>query len=477
MTLKQRQRLLVLLGLVFAIAAPIIILFSQGYLFDFKKFKFVQAGGIFIKSLPEEALIIIKPESGLKEKRIIAKKPVLISSGTLIKNLLPQNYQIEVSPLNNQNLIWQKQMIVEPLIASKATRIVFPIINPEIKTQTLATSTIQLIAQPENNLKTIFFADSEKQIWSYSPENKEPKLWLDLKTIASLSAQEKISRISPSANGKNLLVETSTEKLIILENQTLLGSSYFQVFLKNTKTKLNQLNLVWDKNNDDGLIALSSPAAYFFNLKTGEYWQITSGEIIGLSPGYYLAEDRTVYPLDQLDKEKKILTISKELTLDGFYQIYPLKNNSFLFWEKSGPIILIQPDKDNPGLNSEKVISKKADLLIINNDQTKIAFSESRKLFVYFLDNVFDDLLYQTDELLFLKELSQEPEALYFANHNWHLISAAKDSLTITEIDKREPINSYKIELAGLKKPLFFENNVFYWLDEKNIFGSGKILP
>jgi hypothetical protein len=266
--------------------------------------------------------------------------------------------------------------------------------------------------------------------------------------------------------------------VIVADKQTLLASNYFGLFLKGTNSSLKQTRFFWHKTDDDILLAANQSGSYIFDLKTSEYKQLTKKQILGFSQNYVLTDEGTLYRLNpRSEEEKEILAVKQKLNPKILYEIYELKNNSFLIWGSDGKVILVKQEKAKPENFEEKIISEKTDSLIINNDLTKIAFVEGNKLFIYFLENVFDDLLYRAEEVIDLGEIKQNSKDLYFANHTWYLISVFKDNLTITEIDRRQPINSYPVDIKDIKMPLLFENNVFFWLDSENRLNSAKILP
>jgi len=65
---------------------PYIILYSLGYRVDFKKFKIVATGGIYIKALPQEVDIIIDDT--------INKTTGIFSNTVFVQNLLPEKHSI-----------------------------------------------------------------------------------------------------------------------------------------------------------------------------------------------------------------------------------------------------------------------------------------------------------------------------------------------------------------------------------------------
>ena len=62
MSLGTRRFLCIFFILLFLLSAPIILFYSSGYRFDFKKHLFVKTGGLVIDSKPREAVVLLNGE-------------------------------------------------------------------------------------------------------------------------------------------------------------------------------------------------------------------------------------------------------------------------------------------------------------------------------------------------------------------------------------------------------------------------------
>ncbi len=467
MTKRQRLAIFLVLTATFLVVTPIIVLISQGYLFDFKKWVLVRAGGIFIKTEPETVTIFIKPEDNGKERFVTAKNSLIGLSGTLVKNLLPQKYLVKVSPVGQNEISWQKELEVNPLQVTKATRIIFPILKPEIATTTISTSTIEIFAVPEKNKKTIIYITNDGKIFLFN--NALSELALDLRTLTGFPKSEKISKLLPSSSGQNFLTLSRTNGAVFSENQgVFLASSFFNLFLQREKLSLNQTQFVWHEDNDNILFAITSKGGYFFDISNREYAKFTDKKILGLADGYFLASDGVIYSFSYQNKDSE-----KEIAQTGFetgdYQIKSVQNDMFLLRNVNGELSVV--DKTDV-----KKIAESSTYFLVSNDSTKLVFADkSENIFVYFLKDIFDDLLYQKDEILRLGKVNNL-KTLYFAHFNWQIIAVSNTSVAVFEIDRRKPINNYLIEFESIGNAVNFENQVFSWIDNK-ILKSARILP
>lgn len=116
LTKKQRLTSIIILGTIFVLIAPIIVLYSLGYTLD-EKFSFQKTGGIFIHSNVSNASVFIDKE--------FFKTNGIFVRNTLIQDLVPnKKYLIEVNKDNYQS--WRKDIFVYPSIVSEGTVFMLP---------------------------------------------------------------------------------------------------------------------------------------------------------------------------------------------------------------------------------------------------------------------------------------------------------------------------------------------------------------
>ncbi len=122
MTKRIRQILFwACLGL-FILFTPLIILYSQGYKFDFDSPAggkiIVQTGGLALKISPKSSEIYI-------DGKLIKEKTSMFSNSVFINNLLPKKYNVEVKKENYNS--WQKNLEVKEKTVTEAKNIIlFP---------------------------------------------------------------------------------------------------------------------------------------------------------------------------------------------------------------------------------------------------------------------------------------------------------------------------------------------------------------
>ncbi|MDO8601379.1 MAG: hypothetical protein Q7R46_01710 [bacterium] len=103
--MRKRTRTILFLSLffLFVLFAPAVILYSQGYRFDFEKRKITQTGAIFLQIEPKQTEIYINGE--------LVKKTDFFFGSALLENLLPGDYKITLK--KEGYYLWEKNLGVE----------------------------------------------------------------------------------------------------------------------------------------------------------------------------------------------------------------------------------------------------------------------------------------------------------------------------------------------------------------------------
>jgi hypothetical protein len=116
LTKKQRSTSLILLGILFVITAPVIVLYSLGYTLD-DTFTFQKTGGIFVHSDVSNTSVFV-------DKEFFKSNGIFIKN-TLIQDLAPnKKYLIEVHKEGYQS--WIKEIYVYPSIVSEGNVLMMP---------------------------------------------------------------------------------------------------------------------------------------------------------------------------------------------------------------------------------------------------------------------------------------------------------------------------------------------------------------
>jgi hypothetical protein len=117
MTRISRRIIFYTFLLIFILFVPAVILYAEGYGFDWEKRTFVASGGIYLKSSPPKAEIYIND----------------VLRGTtnrFVKRLIPKTYSVKL--VKEEYHTWEKNIIVKSGLVTRTDNIFLVLFNPKI---------------------------------------------------------------------------------------------------------------------------------------------------------------------------------------------------------------------------------------------------------------------------------------------------------------------------------------------------------
>lgn len=162
MTRRTRTTLLIVLIVLFALIAPSVILYSQGYRFDFETKRLVQTGTFYFKVFPRSTEIYLDGK--------FKKKTSMLTGSVLIENLLPKKYDIEIKKEGFHP--WQKSLEVKERRVTEAKNIILFPKNPDFIVASQMPET-EMTATSSDKKKVVEFNNYE--IWIYLLKDREEK--------------------------------------------------------------------------------------------------------------------------------------------------------------------------------------------------------------------------------------------------------------------------------------------------------------
>lgn len=180
MSKKTRTILFLICVFLFALTAPAVIFYSQGYRFDFNPpaggKKIVQTGGLYFKVAPRSAQVYVNGK--LKDTTS------LFAGSSLVENLLPKMYYVEIKKDGYHS--WQKTLEVREKQVAEAKNITLIPQNIVFATTTSPLPKITANATSSDGQKVIE-ADNH-EIWiSFPKEEKKIFLTRFSETIGKVS--------------------------------------------------------------------------------------------------------------------------------------------------------------------------------------------------------------------------------------------------------------------------------------------------
>ncbi len=153
MTRKFRRFIFLIFIVFFVVSSIIVILFAQGYRFNFNSLKIVKTGGIFIKTSTDGAKIYIND-------KYIESTSGILSHSALISDLAPKNYNVFVYKENYYP--WNKTVEVKNGMVTELNSIIlFPL---ELKKNKIAELPSQVISEFAINNSTIEIKNDKTKI-------------------------------------------------------------------------------------------------------------------------------------------------------------------------------------------------------------------------------------------------------------------------------------------------------------------------
>jgi len=454
---SHRTLLFWILAALFCIGTPIVVLMSQGYAFDWKHYQWVQTGAIFLKSRPSATVIRI----GNIVQRVKPAAEILYT-GTLFQSLIPTPYFVEVAAPNTTTFLWQKTLPVQPLTVTKATRIAIPYSQPRTDAVQLSTTTINFV-QPRD-AQSFAWSSDLKTLFIYDQTNATSQRAIDLSEMASSSISDKIRSALFSKDKDTLLVRTNETVLIKTKTEIINGKSYFADFLRQTGLMLSSIRFRWHANQNNILILMTSQGGYAFDFQTQRYTHFTEKPIIEISEtktgNYFLDENGIIYSFDPSKQlsEKRIAILPIAHPGQYAWSLYELDNNRLVAFAKNGPLSVL----DTINGSSLRITNSALDVAITANE-TKMAYATGSNLYVYFLEQMYDDVKYEQGQSFYIAPLTQQAYKIFFANDDWSVIALFAKTIVLAEIDSRQPANHWTIP-TDISFPLTCGNSSCSWV-------------
>ena len=263
MTKMSRRIIFYFLLLLFVVLAPSIIFYALGYNFDFNKKIFVATGGIYLKSHPSNAEIYINDKPGGETSKFI-------------KRLLPKIYEIKITKEDYH--LWQKKLVVEPRMVTKASNILLLPSNPKI-----------FLLDKTDEINLLF---------------KEPYPLSVITEIIKKKSKYTISKIS------NLKYEPSNEKAYFISNSNLYSLKIDTMNINNSVLSpvltANVINYVIYRN---GIIFSEKLTEKIHELDLSSLKSVPFFEQVfpGFDQGKWILSDDNKKLLCQKDKSVEIL--------------------------------------------------------------------------------------------------------------------------------------------------------------------------
>ena len=458
---RTRTFLFVLVGLAFISSIPLILLYSQGYRFDFKNRKFIQTGAFAFNVEPRGGWVEINGEK--KEKTGIISREVYVG------NLVPGDYNVEVKQAGY--LPWTKNLTIQGSSTTENKNIFLVPERPQFNT--LEKEAEDFFVSPD--WKKAIIKKNAAEGWFLSladiPVGGSSFLF-DEKSFSKTKVN--FSGLEWSKDSKRFLLKTEgkEDKYFIIETD---GEKNL-VTLNFPKGKIDEIffsptdsQTILFSQNITGKNYLSS-----LNYKNG-------GANIPLLNGFISVQtlDSTLFWLDDKGFLKESDLSGREIRIINNKTLAVNATSKYELFLFPGDKIFIIQDNNlysfNRETNSLENISDNVKGLVICPDENKIAYFTENEILVLFLkDNKNQPQKKEGEKVTVNVSSATINNIFWLTNH--YLIFSTASRVRITEIDDRDKINVYDFFTAKPTK-LFWNkfDKKSYILSQDNVLVSQSL--
>jgi hypothetical protein len=429
MTLRTRRVIFYGLFFVFFPISIGVIFYSQGWRFDFENFSVKKTGAIYIETIPKNVAIKLN-------NKPIPDQSGLIKSGTLIPDLLPKNYKIEIQ--KDGYWTYRKNIKVEPTMVS------------ELIDTVLIPQKFEKITAIEKLKGSEIIALNNKRIVVKNPQNKIFYLYKfnELTTAFNINASFN-NLLKKSETIENVALHPFNDDRLLIKNAN--GFYIFDIRKLQIETVFqndkNNRILAWFANNSTiyivkcqmSSVKCQNYAIYSYNLITK-----TENEIIKLPENL-----STIVEIKTSDSGSEIGLLGKS----GVLSIFNIKDKKFQQITDDAIKFSFSPD------------SKK--LFFINNNG---------KISVYFIEDWYKNSKKKTGDIV---NFSLKNEGLiknaYWHKDSYHLFvkyvgENENTYVDFMEIDDRSPLNQYPIIAESESNYYNAAENLLYFIQNKTLY-------
>lgn len=443
MTKKTRRVLFFICAFLFLLAAPSVILYSQGYRLDWEQKKLVKTGAFYFKVAPKGATIFLNGKS--------KKKTDFFFGSAFIENLTPKKYLVEIKKPDYQD--WKKNLEIKETQVIEAKNIV--LVPNDLKFELLDKEIIDFFSSLTNS-KMILKTDSGLKLYDLDRQIKSHLI--DKQDISKKQVEILDSIWSPDENKILIKIEPAS--------YFLLDISKIPILPKNLDFLAEAEKITWHPNDNQKMFFQKQDKFFEVNMEEGIPMPILEDIIAYKTVGndiYWLSNDGFVYK-----NEEKINFLSLEIKENQNYEIYVFGSQIFL--KENENLYLFKQDS-----KSFEPIANNVHFLTISSDFKKLCFANDFEIWLLFLEKETGQPQKEAGTKLFLTRFSQKiGKIFWWTNH--YLIVNNDSKIKIIEIDDRDEIQIWNLAEFDNSKIYFNQRDKkLYVLNNNNLFVSEKL--
>lgn len=391
-----------------------ILFYSFGWRIDFETGKVQKIGAIYIKTNVRETTIKLNNKTYKDEAGIL-------QSGTLISNLLPKTYRVEVS--KEGYLPYYKTLTVKPSRVEELLNV--QLIPKTIESTVIAPTKGTRFIDTTEAADRIILQDTAKNIFY---------LFDDVQASSTVNLNLAAANARRGQKIKNIAFVPFKPTQFVIEDST--GFRIFDLEKKSIEQLAKAVVTAWSIR--DSAIVMTETT------KTGAQ-EVSSINLIFRSK-------TAIDSLNEaLPKDMRIATIRASENLDAIAFI-TTNSELFLFTQKDKAI--------------ERIAGNAKDLAFSPDNKKLLILSNTGDLFVLFLEDFDGDIQKKKgDRIEVALPQKGSIETVRWYDDSYHMLVKYPSALDITELDDRKPLNVFPLvrdlvdyRFIAKKKSVYFTN-------------------
>ncbi len=431
---SNRKKLFWVAFFVFLCVSVVIVLYAQGYRYDFQTNSFQKTGGIFLKISPPSSSVLLNGKKSYIASSLTL--PLLNTSSLFINNLLSKSYSIDISKENHRSLHLELKVDEQKVTAFNHIILVKNDLSLESATQNVKNPLVDNLSKKIAYFSINKTSSATSSLIIFDLENGSSA---PINLAPSLPKNVLIFNITPtlwSQNGKNLLfsVDSSSKKYWFVYQENNSSVLDITTGLQNFETKSLQnfnfdssgnnlyfqyknsvFKLALSKNSasvkimpDIRAFALSGDYLYFLNSKN----QLTQNDHDG--------KNQTVLSAINSDLKNPRLIINSQKSFPDILD----KGYNFYVWQK---------DK-----KSFEGIAPLVQNVFPSFDGSLYAITSKEYTYIYTNKDLDEQPFWKEGFLWTIKNLEGvAPQNLIWFYDNYHLIYQSQNNLLLSSVDER----------------------------------------
>ncbi len=418
MSVTKRRLLFGFFLLLFILIGSGIVLYSMGWRINFDNFKIQKTGAISIRTSPRGVDIKINNKDYPDTSNII-------QSETLITNLLPKTYKVEISKEGYQP--YYKTTEVE---SSLVTRFLNVVLLPQ-----------KLKINPSILLKGNIFTDitnDSKNLLVGNTATKAEYLYNLNDASSTLNINGALNNLKKGTKIKKAAILPFNPAQLIIQDQG--GLELFDTKELTYDNLIKITPIIWNRTG----------STLFYIRKSDDP-----------KGGLVLASFDLVFR-----NENILTTVPKSINTANLTDIKANGDGTIAFSENNGDLYLYSPND-----KSTKKIGDAVKDFSFSPDSKKLAFLDRNgQINILFLKDFDGDIRKKAGDIIrFNLEDKDDVQAMEWYKDSYHLFVKFSDGFDFMEIDDRAPLNIYRFLDGNFSFVYSPDSNLFYFIDNSQL--------